>query len=235
MATNSPRWKDLPLHQRVKYLSEIVAICGGLFLLAVNIYQVRLLSESNEVSRQLFSSTFPLEIQTDIVKLVDQNPLLVRLKLTNVVGRRIQLRPWLPRCVRIGSEVLEPSLGETTIRLENQKGESPASSIKGVQKPAVLKSGESCFLEISTKLDVPGQYSPNDLFRHKPEQTAFLVLSLSVESFDQSASKIIFLSFSRDKRGTLLADSDVFRDLDDRTLMEIVKLERLRLSKPKDY
>jgi hypothetical protein len=96
MIENSPSWKDLHFHQKLRYVFEIVAICGGLFLLGVNIYQLRLLSQSNEINRQMFNSTFPLEIQSDLVDFVDENPLVIRLRLTSIVGRRMELHTLIP-------------------------------------------------------------------------------------------------------------------------------------------
>jgi hypothetical protein len=35
-------WNQLPIHKKIKYLAEIVAIMGGLFLIGLNVYQLRL-------------------------------------------------------------------------------------------------------------------------------------------------------------------------------------------------
>src|SRR3989304_3247772 len=102
MAENSPGWSNLRFYQKVKYFLEIVAICGGLFLLWINYNQLTLLSQSNEINRQMFSSTFPLEIQSNLVGFVDENPPVIKLRLTNIVSRRIELLTWTPRFVRIG-------------------------------------------------------------------------------------------------------------------------------------
>jgi hypothetical protein len=64
MTGSGPKWRSLHFYQQVKYVAEILAICGGLFLLGLNVYQVRLLYQSVEINRQLYNSTFPLEVQS---------------------------------------------------------------------------------------------------------------------------------------------------------------------------
>ena len=38
-------WKQLPFYKKIKYLAEIVAIAGGLFLIGLNVYQLNLFRE----------------------------------------------------------------------------------------------------------------------------------------------------------------------------------------------
>jgi hypothetical protein len=233
MTENSPSWKNLGLHQKMKYVLEIVAICGGLVLLGVNVYQVWLLSQSNQINRQIFNSTFPLEIQANLVGFVDENPLVIKLRLTNIVGRRMELHTLMPRFVRIGSEAIEHTLADITIDLFNEKGASSVSSTHGLDREIVLQPSESCILKLCSKLDVRGEYSEKAIFKPKPLQTAFIIIPIFILSFGgQSDSKIILLSLSRDNHKSLVVVSNVFRGLDDQTLMAIMKITRATLSLP---
>jgi len=232
MTESSPKWRSLHVYQKIKYFAEILAICGGLVLLALNVHQVRLLSESNEINRRVYNSTFPVEIQSALMNYVDGNPLVIRLRLTNVIGRRMQLRTWMARVVRMGSNTVEDDFGTTTIDLFKAEEKMPTSPTGAAGRKITLKASESCILKISTKLDVRAEYSEKDIFRRKPEQTAFLAIPVSIESFGQSASKIILLSLSRDKDGSLLVTPDILRDMNNDTLMQIVRIMRAQLSVP---
>jgi len=232
MTESSPKWRSLHFYQQVKYVAEIVAIFGGLFLLGLNVYQVRLLSQSVEINRQLYNSSFPLEVQSNLVDYVDGKPLVIRLKVTNVIGRRMKLLTWMVRVVRTGSNTIEDDFRNTTIGLVKGRMKVPAPSNQGADRQIILKASESCILELSTKLDIP-EYSQKDSFDHKSKQAAaFIVVPVWIESFNQFTSKIIFLSLWRDKNRSLHITPDILREMDDNTLMMIARIKRAQLSVP---
>jgi hypothetical protein len=233
MIENNPSWKELRFHKKVRYVLEIVAICGGLGLLVVNVIQVRLLSQSNETNRQMFSFTFPIEIQSDLVDFVDKNPLVIRLRLTNTTGRRMQLRTLIPRFVRVGFKVIEGTPAGITIDIFKQKDVSSPFTTHDLIQKIVLRPSDSCILKLCSELDVRGEYSGKNIFKPKPLQTAFIIVPVYIESFEQSTSKVILLSLSRDDNNSLVVTSEVFRGLDDKTLMLIMEITRAQHSPPK--
>jgi len=232
MAEKNPSWKDLHLHQKLKYLFEIVAILGGLTLLWFNYSQLKLLSQSNEINRQMFSSSFPLEIESKVVGFVDENPLLIKLRLTNIVGRRMQLETLTAEFLRFTSEVIEEASINIRLNFSKQGSASPPCDMHDLTLKIVLQPSDSCFLELCSKLDIRGEYSEKNIFKPKPLETAFIIVPLYIESYGQYSSRIILLTVWRDQHKSLVVTSEDYRRLDKETLTQIMRIERAGLRIP---
>lgn len=63
------KWKSLRLHQKIKYIAELIAICGGLIVLFLMVRQ-------NAINYEMLKSTFPLEIESALIDYADRKPLV---------------------------------------------------------------------------------------------------------------------------------------------------------------
>ena len=233
MADKNSSWHSLPLYQRIKYVFELVAICGGILLLAVNAYQVRLLFESNKISQNMLSLTFPPpEIEISLLEFKDNKPLNMRFKVTNLTNRSVEFHTLLPQIVAFGSKELKTDLSLIRIGL-SKEGRSPSESFlfNGLDK-ITLKSGEGCLMEVSADLSVTNSLTNRGLSPSRPLQTAFIAIPVTIHSLGQTSKRTILISLARDKNGSLTIASIEFPVFDNGTLLQVVRYARSILSVP---
>ena len=227
------KWKSLPTYQKIKYIAEIIAILGGLVLISVNVFQLRLLSESNSINRALIRSTFPLEIESGVIEYSDKQPIVLKIKLTNIVNQRFSIQPWLPEMVPSGSKATKSDLKEITTKIYRTKSKTPVvTSPYENERKVTLKPSESCILEMSIELDIPSAYAEKDIFKYKPENAAFIIIPMTLFGVEQQSSRTLLVSLSRDKKKSLIVSSDILRITDNDTILQIVGIERSRMSVP---
>ena len=230
-----PAWKKLPLYLRIKYVAEIIAICGALFLLAVNANQLKLLHEQNIISLAYFKASFPLDIETKLIDYKDGHPLLIRLGITNIVKDKIKIDGMLlPKVALKDSKKMEN--GFTLIKTALYKKERPQSVPFKINTELLLNPNENCILEITADIQVESRYKKDDVFKYKPGDAVFIILPIHLKTIEDSAGrstqKIILISLSRMKDKSLIVYPEVLDFTDDDTLFQILGIQRLRLSVP---
>lgn len=230
-----PTWEKLPLYLRIKYIAEIIAICGGLFLLTVTANQLKLLHEQKMISLAYFKASFPLDIETKLIDYKDGHPLLIRLGITNIVKDKIKLDGMLlPKVVLKESKKMENGLA--LIKTSLYKKERPQSESFKINKELLLNSNENCILEITADIQVEGRYKKDDVFKYKPEDAVFIILPIRLKTIEdsagRSAQKIILISLSRMKDKSLIVYPEVLDFTDEDTLFQILRIQRARLSVP---
>ena len=97
------KWQRLPVHQKIKYIAELMAIFGGLSLLVFNAFQLKFLAQQNTINYEILKSTFPLEIESALIDYTDGEPLVLKVRLANVVNQTLYLQTLIPKFVLSGS------------------------------------------------------------------------------------------------------------------------------------
>ncbi|MBF8275214.1 MAG: hypothetical protein HW390_287 [Candidatus Brocadiaceae bacterium] len=122
MIKKSPLWHELPLHQKVKYFVEIIAVFGGLILIAINTYQIKLFKESNSINLLNLKASFPLDIEIGLVEYQDNIPLVLKLNITNLGKNKVTLYQGLPKLFLPGSKKIEDGFNsvKTAIYKQNE-------------------------------------------------------------------------------------------------------------------
>jgi len=166
-----------------------------------------------------------------LVDWVDANPLVIKLRLTNIIQRRMELHIWIPQVLGTRPYVVQSDFGNTTIQLFKGNGKIPAAR-PGLDHQLILKPSESCILEIQTGLDTHVDHAKDGVLDRKLEIKPFLAIPVWLKSFGQFDTKIILLCFARDKMRSLKITSDVLPDIGNDSLLKIVRIRRSQLNVP---
>jgi hypothetical protein len=230
-----PVWKKLPFYLQFKYFAEIIAICVALFLLAINAYQLKLLHEQNKIILANFRASFPLNIETKLIEYKDGHPIIIKIGITNIVKDKIKLYGvLLPKLVLNSSNKIEN--GISLINTILYKKERPKSNSFKINNEMLLNPNENCILEITADIEVGRYYKKDDIFKYKPEDTAFIILPICLSNIEDSAvrsiQKTIIIYLSRMKDRSLNVYSEVLDITDDDTLLLLIRIHRTRLSVP---
>ncbi len=219
-------WQKLPTHQKIKYIAELIAIFCGVFLLILNSYQLKLLAQQNAINYEILKSTFPLEIDSDLIDYTDGEPIVLRVKIGNIVSQTLYLQIFIPKYVLSGSNIIKSGLSEIETKIYKQDTTNMYSSpyIKG--NDIVLKPYESCVLELTTSLRT-NIYHKKNMVKYSPELASFIVIPITLRSPEQQTSRTLLVSLARDENKTLLISSEISRITDDKMLLEEVKYRRI--------
>lgn len=220
------KWKELPLHSKLKYSAEIIAVIGGLILLGLNAYQLKLLQESNAINRDIFNSTFPLDIETEIIGHQDKDPIIIKLRIKNVAKERINLETGIPRLVSRSSHKVESGIGTIETAFFNQNG--PVDN-QGIVSGTILNPLKSCVLEIKAKNEVDKKDSA---FIYKPQDESFIILPLDLRMLERTSYRTILISLSRNEDNVLSVSSKELRISDEKMLLGIIRLKKAEKSLP---
>lgn len=217
-----PIWNELPLHQKIKYFVEIIAILGGLFLIGINTYQIKLLKESNSINFLNLKASFPLDIEIGIVGYEDNIPLVLRLNITNVGRNRITLDPLSPKLFLPDSEIIEDGF------------ESVDTTIYKQHKPTLfreheiaLNTLENCVLEVVANINILGYSEEYENFI-----STYILLPIMVKGAVYSEDKTLLIKLSRNKNKSLIISSEVIRITDHEILSKILRIERSQIELP---
>ncbi|MHB8880406.1 MAG: hypothetical protein ACYC69_02730 [Thermodesulfovibrionales bacterium] len=230
-----PKWKDLHLHQKVKYIAEIAAIAGGLILLSLTFRQVRLLTEQNSIALTTLKATFPLSVELKMLNYKDSSPIVIRMNIKNLGRDKVRVGDIVvPTIIQEGSFKVESAI--TTVKTNLYKKEKPKDDSQVGRQEIILGEGESGTLEVSADLKIEPHYQKDDLFKDKPVYTSFIILPVHLSGIDTSdgrnARKTILISMSRSKDKSLKVYSELMDVTDNENLIYIARIKRAMLSMP---
>lgn len=160
------KWKSLRLHQKIKYIAELIAICGGLIVLFLMVRQ-------NAINYEMLKSTFPLEIESALIDYADRKPLVLKVMLTNVVNHGVYLQTGSPEFVLSNSDEIRSGPSEIEAKIYKQNSTNITSSSYTEERNVNLNQSESCVLELTTNLKTNAAYHDKAMFKHNTELASF--------------------------------------------------------------
>ncbi len=217
---NKPAWKELPLHQKIKYIAEILAIGMGIFLVGLTTYQLKLIREANKINLSYFKSSFLLDIESKIIKYEDTLPLVLRLNISNIGKERIKLYSWVPKLFLPNSEKIEDEF-ETinhSFYKQNKNKVTPFNNEHNIN----LNIKEGCIMEITINNIIKDE-SDNIL------RPTYIIFPLTLESKYYNEEKTLIIKLARDKNKSLIMSSEILKSNDENLLFRM-KIERMQLS-----
>lgn len=220
------KWQSLPVHQKIKYLAELIAICGGLFLLILNAYQLKLMAQQNAINYEILKSTFPIEIESALIDYTDRKPLVLKVKLTNVVNQTVYLQTLIPKFVLSNSDEIKSGLSEIETKIYKQNSTNIISSPYAEEQKVILKPYESCILELTINLKTNDAYHDKHMSKFNPELASFIIIPIALRGPEQETSRTLSVSLARDKNKHLLVSSNISRITDNKILLEDIKFKR---------
>ncbi|MEK6765425.1 MAG: hypothetical protein AABY49_04245 [Planctomycetota bacterium] len=215
-------WKELPLHQKIKYIAEIVAICVGIFLVGLNTYQLKLIREANKINLLYFKSSFLLDIDSKIINYEDTLPLILRLNISNIGKESFTLYSWLPKLFLPNSEMFEDGskIINSSLNKQNKNTSTPFGNIRN---GIILNIKENCIMEITINNDIVVNSKTNDTLR-----PTYIIFPITLKGKQYEENKTLIIRLARDKNKSLIMSSDLFESNDEKLLF-IMQIERAQL------
>lgn len=218
---NKSLWKELPLHQKIKYIAEIVAICVGIFLVGLTTYQLKLIREANKINLLHFKSSFLLDIDSKIINYADTLPLVLRLNISNIGKESFELYPGLPKLFLPNSEMIEDGFKiiNSSLYKQNKNASTPFDKLN----PIILNIKENCIMEIIINNDIVVNARTNETLR-----PTYIILPLTLIGKQYNENKTLLIRLARDKNKSLIMSSEILKS-NDETLLFTMQIERAML------
>lgn len=222
------RWQRLPLHQKIKYIAELTVVCGGLLLLILNLYQLKLLAQQNAINYEILKLTFPIEIESTVIDYKDGEPLVLRVRLTNMTNQTVSLQTLTPKFVLSGSNEIRTSLSEIETKIYKQNNALTMWSPYSKEGSVTLKPYEGCILGLtaSLKTDV---YHDKEMIKYNAEMASFIMIPTVLRDAARETSRTLIVSLTRDKNRVLLVSCEIKRITDDKLLLQEAEYMRSRV------
>jgi len=224
-------WKQVPTYQKIKYGAELIAIMGGLLLLVFNAYQLNLLKKQNEIAFQALNASNPLDVSVSLMDYKDENPLVMRFNLRNLGKDPIKvIKPILPKVVKKDSVTDASERLSALIYMHNK----PSSIEIDHDTELLLMSNESCIFEVSAGMKSDDFTEEKSKVRF--DKSSFIALSFNIKRIGEDSGRIsqrvMLIKLFRRIDKSLFVVAEILPNVDDKSLMEIAYLERLKLSTP---
>lgn len=217
---NKSLWKELPLHQKIKYIAEIVAICVGVFLVGLTTYQLKLIREANKINLLYFKSSFLLDIDSKIINYEDTLPLILKLNISNIGKESIELYSGLPKLFPPNSEMFEDGSKIINSSLY-KKNENTSTPFDNRRNNIILNIKEDCIMEITINTDIVVNSKTNDTLR-----LTYIIFPLTLKGKHYVENKKLIIRLARDKNKSLIMSSDIIEENDEKFLLIKLQLER---------
>jgi len=207
----SPKFKELPVYQKIRYVAELIAIVGGLIILILNYWQMSLLNESNRIARNIYESTFSLEVGLKLVQYSDNMPISMKFQIENIGTNPFEISAnSAPRYILANSE--EVKFGEEIeVNLyEEKESKSKPVNFSELNNKIFLNPKGKAIFAVKVYFKIENFLKANDTFLYRPEFSSFVLIPLHLIGLGHlSGDKFISIALLRDRENDLRIDSEV--------------------------